>query len=538
MRVVTERLSTRPPVPSAPAPATTLDAPPAPGPADRRDVRRMALAAAPVAAGLFAASLALSTRTGMWLDEAQTLSISRLPVRDLLDALRTDGAPPLYYLLLHGWMALAGTSEIAARALSAVFAVGAVALVPLAGGRVGGRRVAAAAVVLLATAPFMHRYATEARMYTLVVLLTVAGFLALAAALEQPSARALGAVAAVTGLLVLTHYWAFFLLAVVAALLAVEARRSSDPHAPAWRCLAAMAAGSLLFVPWLPTLVHQLRHTGAPWASDAGGWVFEASLRGFAGGRGQVGLLGFVYLGLFVLGLFGRPLGGGRIELDLRGRPRTRSFAIVVAGTLVLALIASEVTDSAFAPRYAAVVVLPFVLLAARGLSVLEHRRAASLILALVVGVGLVRSADEASATRTQARDIASVLEKEAQPGDLVAFCPDQLAPAVVRLLSSVPVTAVAFPPGGPVERVNWVDYRSRVAATGSRDFADSLHRQAGGGTVWLAWAPGYHSLGRRCELVMQALRRLRPAGTHEMAHDYSAFEHASLWRFPHDPDQ
>jgi hypothetical protein len=34
--------------------------------------------------------------------------------------LRQDGSPPLYYLLLHGWMALAGDGEAAARSLSLV----------------------------------------------------------------------------------------------------------------------------------------------------------------------------------------------------------------------------------------------------------------------------------------------------------------------------------------------------------------------------------------------------------------------------------
>ena len=37
-----------------------------------------------------------------------------------------DGSPPLYYLLLHGWMAIFGETEAATRALSLVFALVAV----------------------------------------------------------------------------------------------------------------------------------------------------------------------------------------------------------------------------------------------------------------------------------------------------------------------------------------------------------------------------------------------------------------------------
>ena len=42
------------------------------------------------------------TASHLWLDEALTVNIARLPLGQLTDALRRDGAPPLYYVLLHG----------------------------------------------------------------------------------------------------------------------------------------------------------------------------------------------------------------------------------------------------------------------------------------------------------------------------------------------------------------------------------------------------------------------------------------------------
>lgn len=499
------------------------------------DGRRLAGPAALAGVVLFAASLALSTRTGLWLDEAQSLAIARLPVPDLLEALRTDGAPPLYYLLLHGWTSVFGAGDVAARSLSAVFAVGALALVPLAGARLGGRRMALASAAVFATTPFVHRYATEARMYTLVVLLTVAGYLAVSAALDRPTTRSLAAVGAVTGLLLLTHYWSFFLLATVAALLAVRARRPGA-GATARRVLRAMALGSLLFLPWAPSFLYQLRHTGAPWGVPARGWAFEASLQALVGGRGRLGLLGFVVLGLAVLGLLGRPLMGGRVELDFGGRPVARPLAATVLGTLVLAIVASQLTGSAFATRYAAVVLFPFLLLVALGLTVVEHKAALTLLAAAVVGIGLIRSADEASAPRTQARHIAAAIDTRAQPGDFVAFCPDQLAPAVLRLVD-LPVTAAAYPPGGPLTRVDWVDYRDRIRATSGREFARSLHEEAGDAAVWLAWAPGYHSLSGSCQAVMRGLRQYRPAGLRVQNQLTDHYERSWLWRFPPNPD-
>jgi hypothetical protein len=85
-----------------------------------------------VAAGVIARFVATSP---LWLDEALTVNIARLPIRRLADALRHDGAPPLYYLLLHGWIRWVGSGDVAVRALSGLFAVASMPLMWLAGRR-------------------------------------------------------------------------------------------------------------------------------------------------------------------------------------------------------------------------------------------------------------------------------------------------------------------------------------------------------------------------------------------------------------------
>lgn len=530
MRVVTDRPPAGAVTSTAPARSATRAA--------GGDLPGWALGLAVVAAAAagVAVSLVLSRRTPLWLDEAQTVSIARLAPGRLLDALRHDGSPPLYYLLLHAWMAVVGTGDLAARSLSAVFAVGAVGLTALAAARLAGRRTALAAGALLATAPFLHRYGTEVRMYSLVLLLTAGGLVALQAASRRPGAGPLAAVAAVTALLLLTHYWAFFLVAVTAALVALAARRrpAGDPsRLAAARIVAAMALGGVAFLPWAPSFLYQLAHTGAPWGAPAGAWIFEASLHSLVGERGGLGLLGFTYPALALLGLCAQPLPGGTLELDPAGRPPARPLALVVAATLAGAAVASQLTGSAFATRYVAVVVVPFVVLAARGLAVIENRRLLAVLAVAVLGSGLVRSFETAGAPRTQARQLATALAGRARPGDSVVVCPDQLGPGLARLLPPLGVTTTVYPPGSRLDRVDWVDYTDRIEATAPRAFARSLDRRAAGATVWMVVAPGYHGLDGSCERVFQGLRDLRPASRRVVAEDHGAFEHASLWRFP-----
>jgi hypothetical protein len=63
------------------------------------------------------------TKSDLWLDEALSVNIARLPVSQIPRWLKHDGAPPLYYVLLHYWMQVFGTSDVATRSLSGVFSV-------------------------------------------------------------------------------------------------------------------------------------------------------------------------------------------------------------------------------------------------------------------------------------------------------------------------------------------------------------------------------------------------------------------------------
>ena len=449
--------------------------------------------------------------SNLWLDEALTVNIARLPLSEIPEALRHDGSPPLYYVLLHWWMQIFGDGTLAVRALSGVFSVAALPLMWQAGIRLGGRRVAAAGVVLLATSPFAVQYATEARMYSLVTLLTLAGGLALSQLMDRPSRRSSVALAAVTGALLLTHYWAIWLLGSVGILLVVLAVTGTN-RSGALRALVALGAGAVLFLPWVPIVLYQAQHTGAPWGRPP--LIFRAvhdTMAIFARGYKDSGPVPVLLLeALVVLGLLGRGLDRGRIELSLRGRERARALGFVTFGALVLGLGVGKVTGEAYAHRYAAVVLAGVVLLAALGTVVFLDGRVRRGVIALVAGLGLVGMVPIARHERTQAPVVAASLRAAAGPGDVVAYCPDQLGPSLSRLLPSE-LDQVTFPRGDRPEFVDWVDYGENNRAASPASFALELAARAGGGDIWLVWAPGYATFGTKCERLAQALTTARP---------------------------
>ncbi|HEX2192595.1 MAG TPA: glycosyltransferase family 39 protein [Acidimicrobiales bacterium] len=499
--------------------------------AARPRVSRWQLAAVTVIA--VGVAVRFAARSNMWLDEVLSVNIARLPLGEIPDALRRDGAPPLYYLLLHGWTAVVGTGTLAVRALSGIFALAALPLIWVAGRRVGGRATAHAALVLLAASPFAVRYSTEARMYSMLVVLALAGWLLFDDLLKRFSWPRAGALALLTGAALLTHYWSFYLLAVATGAACWHARRGPQ-RAEARRVLATLGAGCALFLPWLPSFVYQLRHTGTPWARPAGVKVLFDTPFQFVGGLWDPGfILGLVAWGLIALALLGRPLDGRRVELDLRIRPEGRALAVAAFGTLGVGIVAGLITQAAFAVRYTAILFPFVVLLVALGTSRFVDPRVYRGVLALAVVLGGIAMVPGVFGERTTAPKVARVLNAEARPGDVVAYCPDQLGPSVHRLLDARGLVQLTFPTAGPPDRVDWVDYGDRNRAARVAPFTQMLLDRAGPDhDIWLVWSPGYRTFSTKCSAMADLLEETRPEMTRRVKVSTRYFEHPGLIRF------
>jgi len=463
------------------------------------------------------------THSALWLDEALTVDRSRLPVSQIADSVKQDGAPPLYYYLLHFWMRVFGQSNLATRSLEGVIGVATLPVAWLAGNRFGGRSVAWTTLVLLASAPFAVFYSTEARMYGLVILLTGCGFLALDRALKSPRPGNLIAVAVVTAALLYTQYWSLYLVGVVGLWLIFSAWRAGSKRP--LTALAAVAAGCVLWVPWLPIFIYQSRYTGTPWAAPPNFTAVINAVTGFTANQGSLSpagtdqgrLLALVYFAMSALALFGIGRSRRIIELDLRTRPVARGVTVAVVGTLFAAIAGGIIAKSAFSPRYAAVVFLPLLLLVALGTTRFLDTRVRLGLVAVAAVAGLIGSFQNVNTQRTQAPQVAAVIDAHAKSGDVIAFCPDQLGPDVYRVIPhQTRYTMVTFPRGTGPQFVDWVNYASTVRAASPTAFAAKLVADAGAGhRIWLVWQPGYQTFGAKCQVLASTLLEDTKLGGH-----------------------
>ncbi len=494
----------------------------------------LAAAAAVALAGVF---FMFVTRSDMWLDETLSVNIAHLPLGDLHEALRQDGAPPLYYVLLHFWTALFGTGNAAARSLSGLCMVAAVVVVWFVARRWQGRRVAWFSVLVMLTNPYAFRYATESRMYALEILLVACGTLAFQRTVERPTYGRAALFGLVVAASIYTQYWSFYMLVVVAVLLVWMLWR--NVHRDAARRLAvASVVGGLVFLPWVPTFLYQSKHTGTPWGSPVlpGVPLFQ-TLRDFAGGATATGidvhegaLLFLVMIPLLLLGVFARPVDNRHLEIDVRVQPEARAFAFVGGIGLVVALSLNYLAGGAFQTRYSAIVFPFFVLLVARGLSTLRDVRILALVAAVMVLLGFAGGVRNVVTQRTQAGEVAAILRAEAKPGDLVVYCPDQVGPAVHRL-APAGLDEVTYPRFLTPVRIDWVDYKKRLAHVDQAKFVRDALARADGRTIWYVSAPGYTTHTGVCEALNDDFARARTKVTRTLP-DPKIFEKPALTQF------
>jgi mannosyltransferase len=505
---------------------------------DPRPIPRWAWAA--VAGALVAgAVLRFVTTSPLWLDEALSVNIASLPVGDIGDALRRDGHPPLYYVLLHGWMAVVGDGDVAVRALSGVWGLALLPLLWLVGRRVGGPRVAWATLAVAALSPYALRYSTETRMYAMVMVLVVAGWLLLDRLLVRPRLATAAGLAAVVAALLWTHYWAMWLLAVVGVALlwqVVAARRSGEPDAsrgPAW-AVGALVAGGLAFLPWLPTLLYQGSHTGTPWARP----VRPTEMLSFTiadlggGGQPEAVVLGWFLVSLVVVGVFGRRVSDSAVQLEIHPSAEARPFALVIVGTFAVATVTGYALGATYASRYAAVFV-PFVfLLAGLGITRLGPKVQAVVLVALF-GLGAVGAYRNVTVDRSDARRSAEAIEAAGTDGDLVVYCPDQLGPSTSRLLSDR-FEQVVYPSFAGPELVDWVDYAERLEAADPARFAADALERAGDRSIFLVYSTSYLTHREACPELFNAFGVQRPPDV--LTETTEAWEPSAAVRFAPPP--
>ncbi len=358
----------------------------------------------------------------LWYDEAFSLaSADRLSLGQLLTNQGGDIHPPLYYLLLRIWIRVIGINDFTTRMISLWAGVLTIPLIYVTGRKLFDHPTGLWAALFFAVFPFHIYFAQEARMYTLLTLLTILSLWLFLQAIEggRPLVWAAYWLCLVFG--VYTHYFFAFVILVYYLYLILNWRK----YRHLW--LSMIITGGLLIPVFLTQAVIVLQKFAtvlAPsyWLGRPHPLAFFTTLYFFVVSYtvpiwlNPIGL--FILLAILVVGLYE--------QLRMRGRDSYLSHRLLlVLGAflpIVIVLIISQ-----FKPIFLERTLIsctPFLvlLLADRVRTSRWHSPIPylSLVLAIVVVISLYRYYFDPTTRKPPLREAAQQVAASFRPEDMV----------------------------------------------------------------------------------------------------------------------
>jgi hypothetical protein len=412
----------------------------------------------------------------LWYDEGVTAIVAQYDPSTLIRWTADDIQPPLYYLLVSAWGQVAGWSEWSLRFPSVFFGVLLVPLMAaLSRSLTRSRSAALLAALITSLHPLLLYYSQEARMYTMLVALSVVAVYCVVrvagaqSACVDPSQRRwlwIGYVLAATAAMY-THYFAIFLLFAIniAYLIDIylfrrrqtaDGRRSMtgdgrrtitipSPQSPVpspRSLIFANTALFLLFLPWLGVLVTRLRVDASYWQGEFKlGEALRSVATRFTLGETVLERDAIPWLWIFAavtLVSLLRMIAGGRLQVasgrlqvsDTHHALRTTHYSLLItllplAGILLLASFTPK-----FNPRYVMVALPGLILLWSGGIGDWglgtgdRVWRGIKLIAVSVMTAGFIFAGSQwffdAAFTKDQWREAAAYVRAHRQPDDAV----------------------------------------------------------------------------------------------------------------------
>jgi hypothetical protein len=334
----------------------------------------------------------------VWLDEAYSALLATADLREMFVQLSVDSSPPLYYLILKGWVSLAPFSPLSLRIPSLLFGCALIPALWWVASRLDRPAAGVAGAWLLAVHPLHTLYSEEIRMYALLALLSLFFYYALFEVVRRDGS-AVPAWLAATGL-AYTHYYGLIFAGagLLTALFVLPNRRR--------KVLLCGLGVAVAYLPWLPLFFAQLRMSGTVgwmsvfWDRYPGGLGILRSFQAFLPGgfkyefvplEGLPAQRGIVLFGLApFLALAFKP---NRLELS---KPLGLPLGVALF-TLLIVVVRSYLSEPVYLVGRSDIVVLPLFLLALAMALARLKTRARTLFLLLWValsGAELLNSAE------------------------------------------------------------------------------------------------------------------------------------------------
>ena len=476
------------------------------------------------AAGVIAVGAALRlwrlSAQSVWYDEANGIRIAARSFAQIAVELQADASPPLYYVLMHGWLRLFGSGECSVRAFAVLFGVALLPAVWMAGSRLFGRSAGLACLCLAAISQFHISYSQEARMYSMLALFSLLSITALHHALERGERRDWLQYVSWTVLAVYTHNYGVFVALSGGAFFLLSCARHRQRFGAL--CSAAAAIG-LLYLPWLCfAWMHQVAGTAI-----TGGWLHRfrwqhiaetflwltgLHMVGLNSVTFWVGVPAYLLCCVAALGAIRMTRAGGRIGVRVDSPELLLLTHLAV--TLALPMAISVVKPIYLPYRYSMAGWPAFLMLVGVGLVRLRPRWLQGLVAAaLLFAGGISLYWHYAVQQKHPDRDIAQFIAERRTQRDLLVCAPHWAGVSLTYYLGAVP-HQLGFPAKALAERAQQNEAREREhrSTDETLELVQAGVRELGGRVFYArtAWEPKGADLKRLLDTQFRAGESMR----------------------------
>jgi len=380
----------------------------------------------------------------LWFDEAFSVWISKMSLSQIVPTVAgVDVHPPLYYFILHYWIALFGTSEVAVRLPSVLFGVLAIPVIYVLGRRLFTEEVGLLAALILAFSTFNVQYSQEARMYSLMVLLALLSMYFFIRFLHRNTVAISVGYVLCTTLLLYTHLYGIFVVIAqnVYLLTLLFLSRDRAFRLRHWVVLQALLV--VFFAPWISVVISQISGVRngyfTSWISTPtinalietlytySGWSLESAI--------TTNLLR-LFFALSVLSLFTFRKVRGSIDWKapvkaLKSYAWEVSFtkdynalyflAVWLLAINVIPFVISLFLSPIYVTRYTIAGSVALFLIVAKGIANINYRYAKLAVVLVIVALSAANlQTYYTTITKPQAREAVGFINENAKDGDLV----------------------------------------------------------------------------------------------------------------------
>ncbi|MBU4298676.1 glycosyltransferase family 39 protein [Patescibacteria group bacterium] len=248
--------------------------------------------------------ISILTDISLWHDEAFSGLLPQYNLKEMLYRIGLDVHPPLYYLLLKGWVMILGNTLFTLRLFSVFFGILTVIVIYLfLKEAFKNQKLALFSSILLAFNSFFIQFAIESRMFTLGIFLVVLSIFFLLKALKNKkwSWWLLYALSVSAGLY--THYYIFFSILAQGLFLVFWLFKEAKFNLANWLKnrnfqlgLTSYILVVISYLPWLKIFLSQMRQVQEGyWISPINLWSIPATFFKMTTG-GDIGALRFWYV--------------------------------------------------------------------------------------------------------------------------------------------------------------------------------------------------------------------------------------------------